>query len=43
MKGGKRDNSGRKKKEVTKVISFRVNEQKSKILKSKIKELINEF
>lgn len=41
-RGGKRENAGRPKGEPTKVLSFRVPENKTKQLKTKIKTLINE-
>lgn len=41
-RGGKRENAGRPKGEPTKVISFRVPEDKSKQLFTKIKTIIHE-
>jgi hypothetical protein len=40
--GGKREGSGRPKKEETEVISFRVPKKKAKKLKAKIQKIINE-
>lgn len=42
MRGGSRPNSGRKKKEQTCVIPFRVPVRKKEILKQKIKKIIED-